>query len=137
MKEMTVKGTIENIDKITEFVNAQLNKLDCPPKTQVQIDIAIDELFSNIARYAYNPSIGLVTVKVEILEENLAVIITFIDNGKPHDPLRRKDPDVTLSADEREIGGLGIFMVKKSMDKISYEYKNGQNVLSIQKNIQK
>ncbi|ONI42907.1 histidine kinase [Candidatus Epulonipiscium fishelsonii] len=135
MVEMTVDGTIENIDKITEFVNAQLDELDCPLKTQIQIDIAIDELFSNIARYAYNPSTGIVTVKVEILQEILSVIITFIDSGKPHDPLKRTDPDTTLSAEERQIGGLGIFMVKKSMDKISYEYKNGKNILSIQKNL--
>ena len=101
----------------------------------MQIDIAIDELFGNIAHYAYNPEVGNATVRVEVSEDPLAVIVTFIDNGIPYDPLRKDDPDITLSAEEREIGGLGIYLVKKSMDEISYEYKNGQNILKIKKNI--
>ena len=101
----------------------------------MQIDIAIDELFGNIAHYAYNPDIGEATVRVEVTKEPLAVIITFIDNGVPYDPLAKADPDTTLSADERAIGGLGIFMVKKTMDDITYEYKNGQNILTIKKSL--
>lgn len=133
MKELTVSATLENIGAVTDFVNRQLKDLDCPMKAQMQIDIAIDELFSNIARYSYNPEIGQATVRVEVLEEPLAVVITFIDNGVPYDPLANEDPDVTLSAEERQIGGLGIYMVKKSMDDITYEYKEGQNILSIKK----
>ena len=105
-------------------------------KAQTQIDIAIDELFSNIAHYAYNPEIGQATVRVEVIEDPLAVTITFIDNGVPYDPLAKSDPDTTLSAEEREIGGLGIYMVKKSMDDITYEYRDGQNILAIKKNLQ-
>ena len=135
MKELTLAATVENIETVTEFVNAQLEMLDCPIKTQIQIDIAIDELFGNIAHYAYNPEVGNATVRVEVSEDPLAVIVTFIDNGIPYDPLRKDDPDITLSAEEREIGGLGIYLVKKSMDEISYEYKNGQNILKIKKNI--
>ncbi len=97
--------------------------------------MAIDELFGNIANYAYNPDIGTATVRVEVTENPLAVVITFIDNGVPYDPLAKSDPDITLSAEEREIGGLGIYMVKKSMDDISYEYKDGKNFLKIKKNI--
>ena len=104
-------------------------------KAQMQIDIAIDELFGNIAHYAYNPEIGQATVRVEVVENPLAVTITFIDNGVPYDPLAKADPDTTLSAEEREIGGLGIYMVKKSMDDITYEYKDGQNILKIKKHI--
>lgn len=135
MKELTLAATVENIETVTEFVNAQLELMDCPIKAQMQIDIAIDELFGNIAHYAYNTEVGSATVRVEVSEAPLAVIITFIDNGVPYDPLGKDDPDITLSAEEREIGGLGIYMVKKSMDEITYEYKDGQNILKIKKNI--
>lgn len=135
MKELTIDATVENITKVTEFVDGQLEELLCPVKAQMQIDIAIDELFGNIAHYAYHPGIGPATVRVEVVQNPLSVVVTFIDQGVPYDPLARDDPNVALSADEREIGGLGIYMVKKSMDEISYEYKNGQNILRIQKAI--
>ena len=135
MKELTIAATVENIEVVTDFVNEQLEALDCPMKAQMQIDIAIDELFGNIAHYAYNPEIGQATVRVEVIEDPLAVTITFIDNGVPYDPLAKEDPDTTLSIEDREIGGLGIYMVKKSMDDIAYEYKNGQNILTIKKNL--
>ena len=135
MKELTVEAKTTNIEAVTDFVNEQLEALDCPMKAQMQIDIAIDELFGNIAHYAYNPEIGKATVRVEVIEDPLAVTITFIDNGVPYDPLAKADPDTTLSAEEREIGGLGIYMVKKSMDEITYEYKDGQNILTIKKKI--
>lgn len=135
MKEITIAATVENIDVVTDFVNEQLESCDCPIKAQMQIDIAIDELFSNIARYAYNPETGDATVRVEVVEDPMAVVITFIDKGIPYDPLKKADPNTALSAEEREIGGLGIFMVKKSMDDITYEYKEGQNILKIKKNL--
>jgi anti-sigma regulatory factor (Ser/Thr protein kinase) len=135
MKELTIAATVENIEVVTDFVNEQLEALDCPMKAQMQIDIAIDELFGNIAHYAYNPEIGKATVRVEVIEDPLAVTITFIDNGVPYDPLAKADPDTTLSAEERDIGGLGIYMVKKSMDDITYEYKDGQNILKIKKKL--
>ena len=135
MKELTVEAKTTNIEAVTDFVNEQLEALDCPMKAQIQIDIAIDELFGNIAHYAYNPEIGKATVRVDVIEDPLAVPITFIDNGVPYDPLAKADPDTTLSAEEREIGGLGIYMVKKSMDDITYEYKDGQNILTIKKKI--
>ena len=135
MKELTINATIDNIQTVTEFVDEQLEALDCPIKAQMQIDIAIDELFSNIAYYAYNPDVGSATVRVEVQQEPLAVVISFIDRGVPYDPLAKEDPDTTLSAEERNIGGLGIYMVKKSMDAVTYEYKNGQNILTIKKHL--
>ena len=135
MKELTIAATVENIETVTEFVNEQLEALDCPLKAQMQIDIAIDELFGNIAHYAYHPEVGNATVRVEVTEEPLAVIVTFIDKGMPYDPLRAAEPDITLSAEERDLGGLGIYMVKKSMDEITYEYKDGKNILSIKKKL--
>jgi sigma-B regulation protein RsbU (phosphoserine phosphatase) len=135
MAVMTIDATVENIEAVTEFVNEHLEKLCCPPKAQMQIDIAIDELFSNISLYAYAPDTGPATVCVDVEENPLSVILTFIDNGKPFDPLSTDDPDVTLPAEKREIGGLGVFLVKKTMDEITYEYKNGQNILKIRKNM--
>lgn len=135
IKELTIAATVENIAAVTEFVDGQLERLGCPQKARVQIDIAIDELFGNIAQYAYNPRIGEATVRVEVNEDPLSVVITFIDNGIPYDPLKREDPDVTLSAEERKIGGLGIYMVKKTMDDVTYEYRDGKNILTIKKNI--
>ena len=133
MKEMNIEATIDNIPTVTAWVDEQLEALDCPMKAQMQIDIAIDELFSNIARYAYNPETGPATVRVEVAENPMAVVITFIDKGIPYDPLKQEDPNTHLPAEEREIGGLGIFMVKKTMDDITYEYKDGQNILKSRK----
>lgn len=135
MKELTVDAALENIPVITEFVDEQLEQFGCPMKAQAQIDIAIDELFSNIVHYAYHPGTGPATVCVEVVEEPLSVIITFIDQGVPYDPLAKADPDVTLSAEERDIGGLGIYIVKKNMNEITYEYRDGKNILKIRKEI--
>ena len=133
MKELTVEAAVENIEVVTDFVNEELEKLDCPVKARRQIDVAIDELFGNIARYAYSPDVGKATVRFSVEENPLEVTITFIDNGIPFNPLEKSNPDTHLSAEERPIGGLGIFLVKKSMDLVEYEYKNGQNILKIKK----
>jgi anti-sigma regulatory factor (Ser/Thr protein kinase) len=135
MKELTIEATVDNIQTVTDFVDEQLESFDCPLKAQMQINIAIDEIFGNIAHYAYNPNTGYATVRVEVLEEPLSVIIAFIDNGKPYDPLKTKEPDLTISADDREVGGLGVYMVKNLMDEILYEYKDGKNILTIKKNM--
>lgn len=135
MRELNIEAKTENLDVVLGFVNQHLEEMECSMKTQMQIEVAVEELFVNIAHYAYNPTIGPATIRVEVQEDPLAVIITFIDHGVPYDPLKKEDPDVTLSAEERQIGGLGIYMVKKSMDDISYEYKDGQNILKIKKTI--
>ena len=135
MKEITLPALIQNIDPITDFINEQLEAVDCPIKVQYQIDIAIDELVGNVAQYAYPSGVGEITVRFEALETPRSVVITFIDRGTPYDPLKKADPDVTLALDKRKNGGLGIFLVKKSMDDMTYEYKDGQNILKIQKNI--
>lgn len=136
MKELTVDAAIENIETVTNFINEELEQLNCPMKAQIQIDVAIDELFGNIARYAYNPETGKATVRIEVDQAPLSVVITFIDHGKPFDPLSAATPDITLSAEERSIGGLGIFLVKKSMDLVEYEFENGHNILKIKKNLE-
>lgn len=135
MKELTIDAAIENIPAVTDFVNGQLEILGCPMKVQMQIDVAVDELFSNIAHYAYDSGVGPATVRVELMEDPPSVIISFIDSGVPYDPLKKEDPDTSLPAEERQIGGLGIYMVKKSMDAMEYEYKDGQNILKITKKL--
>ena len=135
LKEITVDATKENIPAVTDFVNEKLKVLNCPLKAQMQIDIAIDELFGNISNYAYSPDVGPATVRVEVEEDPVAVIITFIDGGRQFDPLSEKAPDVTLPAQERRIGGLGLFLVRKTMDEITYEYRDGKNILKVKKTI--
>ena len=135
MKEITVPATVEYVEAVTEFVNGQLNALHCPLPVRTQIDIAIDELFSNIARYAYDPEEGFATVRLDVTEDTPGVIITLIDRGKPFNPLNTADPDTTLAAKQRRIGGLGVFMVKKTMDDVSYERRDDMNILTIRKKI--
>ena len=135
MKSLTGSARVDQLDVVTEFINEELEKQDCSMKAQMQIAIAVEEIFVNIASYAYNPKDGDATILCEIGGNPLAVTIQFLDNGKPYNPLKKEDPDITLSAEEREIGGLGIFMVKKSMDSIDYQYVDGKNILTIKKNI--
>lgn len=134
MKELTLRATVENILTVTAFAEEYLESLDLPLKAIMEINIAIDELFGNIAQYAYGETTGSVTVQFEAYENPRSVAITFIDSGVPYNPLSKEDPDITLSAEERKIGGLGVYMVKKSMDAISYEYKDKKNILKIRKN---
>ena len=131
MAELTLLAVVENLGQVQAFVDAELEKLNCPMKTQMQVDVAVEELFVNIARYAYAPKTGSATIRIQPDEKAHAVTITFFDSGVPYDPLAKPDPDVTLSAEDRQIGGLGIFMVKKSMDDMQYEYREGHNVLKI------
>lgn len=105
MKELTIDATVDNIQIVTEFVDKQLEGFGCPMKAQSQIDIAIDELFGNIAHYAYKPEVGPATVRVEVIESPLSVVITFIDHGVPYDPLANEDSDVSLPAEQRKSAG--------------------------------
>lgn len=135
MKELTIDATVENIDDVTDFINAELEAIDCPMKAQIQFDVAIDEMFGNIAHYAYGSEVGSATVRFDYDEASRTASITFIDSGIPFDPLKQSEPDVTLSAQERKIGGLGIFLVKKSMDSMEYKYLDGKNILTIKKKL--
>ena len=136
MKELIVEADRKNLNKVQAFIDEELEAVDCPMLTQTAIDIAVEELFVNIASYAFDTGIGTAVVQVTVHEEPLSVEITFIDNGRQYDPLAKEDPDTTLSAGQRRKGGLGIFMVKKSMDDVIYEYKDGKNILTIKKNLE-
>lgn len=133
MKEMTVAATLENLDNIQAFVEEQLEENSCPLKAVVQISVAVEEIYVNIARYAYHPEIGEATVRCSVGGDPLQVTIQFLDRGKPFNPLAKEDADITLCAEERAIGGLGILMVKKSMDQVEYAYRDGKNILTILK----
>ena len=135
MNEWTGKAALGNIPVVTAWIDEQLEALNCPLKAQMQMDIAIDELFGNIARYAYGDTEGDASVRFAFDEATGTAEISFVDSGVPFNPLEKTDPDVTLSAGDREIGGLGIFMVRKTMDKMEYRYENGSNILTIYKKI--
>lgn len=135
MKEITVDATIENMNTVTAFVDDFLDQIACPMKSKIQINIVIDEIFGNICHYAYKDSVGAVTVRVESGNTPKAVFLTFTDNGIPYNPLETEDPDITLSSEKRKIGGLGIYLVKKNMDEMKYEYVNQQNRLWMEKRL--
>ncbi len=132
--EMVIEAAVENLPEVIGFIERHLEEAQCGMKAQMQICIAAEEVFVNIANYAYAPDKGNATVRIDVTEEPL-VIITFMDNGVPFDPLKKEDPDISLPASERRIGGLGIFMTKKTMDNVEYEYKDGQNILRLKKNL--
>ncbi|MBQ0051972.1 MAG: ATP-binding protein [Treponema sp.] len=133
-KELTVAAETSNISTVTNYIEENLQEAGCPMKDIIKIDIALDEILSNIAFYAYKDTKGDMTVVLNVFDEPKSCTITFRDNGFPYNPLEKSDPDITTSAEDRELGGLGIFMVKKSMDEMTYAYENGQNVLTIRKN---
>ena len=133
--ELEIEAVAENLPVVQAFVEEHLEAADCPPRAQMQIGVAVEEIFINIANYAYAPDKGKATVRVEVSEEPVTVTITFVDHGIPYDPLAKVDPDVSLSADDRPVGGLGIFMTKKLMDDVKYEYLDGQNILTLKKSV--
>ena len=136
LKELTLDATVENVRTVTDFVGETLEEANCPLDTRRQLSIVIDEVFSNIAQYAYGSALGTATVKAGLEEDGRTLVLIFQDGGMPYDPLSAKDPDTSLSAEDRPLGGLGVFLVKKLMDETSYEYKNGQNILTLRKKIQ-
>ena len=132
-KEKRFTAQEKELPKVTGFIEEELKKADCPPKTVMQISLCVEELFTNVANYAYPDGDGKVNFAISCKDGEMNLRMS--DNGIPFDPLKRNDPDVTLPAEEREIGGLGIFIVKKVMDEVKYEYKNGQNVLVMKKKL--
>ena len=135
MKSLTVPARTECVDEINEFVNRELEAYDCPMGAQMQIELAIEEIFVNIASYAYKPVEGEAEIRCEVLQDPLRVVIQFLDGGKPYDPLAKEDADTSPEALEAREGGLGILLVKKTMDDVQYVYEGGKNILTIQKKL--
>ena len=135
MQERTFPAIIESIPLVTAWIDETLEQLDCSMKAQMQIDVAIDEIFGNIAHYAYPGKEGSAKVQLDFQAEARMFSITFVDQGVPFDPLSQKEPDTSLGSEERQIGGLGIFLVKKTMDEVRYQYRDGSNILFLKKHI--
>ena len=133
MEKITVEAVLDNLQTVMDFATEHLEARDCPMKISMQIELVVEEIFVNIASYAYQPDIGSATFCMEFEENPDAVLMTFIDNGKPYNPLEKIDPDTSLDIEERDIGGLGIFLVKKNVDEISYKYEDGKNILIMKK----
>ena len=132
---LVLAAVTENLQQVISFIEESIQNTDHSPKTVIQITIAVEEIFVNIASYAYSPEKGNAEIGVEVSDDPLEVTIRFADSGIPYDPLAKEDPDITLPAEQRPIGGLGIYMVKKSMDNVEYEHKDGQNIFIIRKKL--
>lgn len=133
MHKITVEAVVENLQQVIDFATEHLEERECPMKTSMQMELVIEEIFVNICHYAYNPKVGPATFCMEFEDKPAAVLMTFIDSGIPYNPLEKTDPDTTLDVDEREIGGLGIFLVKKNVDEIAYTYEAGKNILTMKR----
>ena len=140
-KNMPVKifeATDENLEAVNDFIHEQIKPFSCHSQTLFQIDLAVEEIFVNISHYAYSPDKGTVQIDCSVEKTSDApakLTVSFTDRGKSFNPLAKPDPDITLSVEEREIGGLGIFLTKKYMDSVLYERKDNQNILTFTKTI--
>ena len=137
MKVYETEALTEKLSDVLDFVNVNLEEHGCPVGILTQIDVAVEELFVNVALYAYkssNVTNGKIVLELEIQENPKALVLTFRDWGVPFNPLKRTDPDINLPAEERDIGGLGIYIVKKTMDSVAYSFEDGQNILTLKKN---
>lgn len=130
---IVVDADREKLPEVISFIDQHLEKAGCSMGTQIKIETAAEEIFINIASYAYGTGKGEVVICLNFEKSPKAMLLTFIDRGVPFDPLAKEDPDITLKAEDRKIGGLGIYMVRKTMDEVSYKYEDGQNILTIKK----
>ena len=132
MVKKSFKAKKESLPEAMAFLEEQLDKLNVDAKKKMQVSIAVEELFVNIANYSYAAEDGEVEIQID---KDAVLIISLIDSGQPFNPLERKDPDVNAPLEERDIGGLGIYMAKQNADKIEYEYKDGKNIVRIFKKL--
>ncbi len=135
MKELKIEAKTEKLREVLAFLDEELEALDCDMKTMFALDLSVEEIFVNIASYAYEGNEGEAEISLDFSEADNMLSIIFKDSGIPYDPLAKEDPDVTLDLEDRKIGGLGIFMVKKNVDEISYENRDGKNILTLRKKI--
>ena len=132
-REISLDATVENLPQVNAFVETFLTELSAAPKAQMQIELAVEEIFVNIAHYAYGGQVGQAVVQGKILSEPAGLELVFIDQGQPYDPLAREEPDIDQGVEERAVGGLGIYLVKKNMDEVHYAYQQGKNILTLRK----
>lgn len=132
-EKIIVPAALNQIAPVTEMINKKMEELNCSLRTRMHIRVAVDEIISNIVHYAYGNRRGTINVEVEAEENPPYLSITFIDQGVPFNPLTARDPELAGSAKQRPVGGLGLYIVKKTMDMVYYEYKNNSNILIIRK----
>ena len=133
MNELIVEANIESLDTVTKFVNKKLTCSLCPPSFQGDINLAVEEVFTNIVNHAYQPAGGSAFISVAVANEE--VFVRFEDMGKPYNPLEHPEPDFEKPVMERKIGGLGVFLVKRLMDSVEYARIDNKNILVIRKKI--
>ena len=131
MKEVSLKSTLENVEVLTGIIDSELESVGCPTKAIMQVDVAIDEIFSNIVNYGYDCENEEIVIKYDVDPKDKSISITFVDSGKRYNPLDKDDPNISEDAETRKIGGLGIYIVKKTMDNMVYKYENNKNYLTI------
>ena len=133
MDRLTVPASMQQMGHVVDFVENSLVKYGCGQEPLRKLLMTVDEIFSNIVRYAYGEAGGEAEIAVEVRDQT--ALMRFTDGGVPYNPLDMEDPDVTLSSEDRQVGGLGIYMVKQSMDSVDYEYRDGKNILTVRKSI--
>ena len=136
MTERIFPAALDQLEQVQAFIAEQLEGYACSEKAKFQLDVAVEEIFVNIAHYAYPPDqTGWALIRCQVEQDPLRIQVQFVDGGVPFNPLAKKDADITLSAEERNIGGLGILMVKRSMDAVDYVYSDGKNILTLTKRL--
>lgn len=135
MQELKLMASNDTLYTVLNAIEDHLDKNGCPESTKMEILISVEEIYVNIAHYAYGGHAGEAVVQLDVIQDPKKCRVVFRDRGIPYNPLEKEDPDITLSAEEREIGGLGIFMVKECMDKVEYHYEDGCNILTIEKTL--
>jgi len=136
MEDLNLQASNDTLYTVLDAIEAHLAKNGCPDAVKTEVLIAVEEIYVNIANYAYGGQKGEATVQMDVSQDPKLCRVVFKDKGIPYNPLEKKDPDISLSAEEREVGGLGIYMVKQYMDKVEYQYKDGYNILVIEKKLE-
>lgn len=132
-RELTVPATVESLRYITACLAELLASVHVPVAEKLQMEFAVEEMFVNIACYAYKDQQGTVVVRARLEKEPLCIEFAFLDTGRAYNPLEQAEPDITSSLEDRAIGGLGIFLTKKNVDDVRYERSDGRNILTLRK----
>ena len=135
IKEIVLEATLENLYAVNDFIEKLIAPLGCVQEKRIQLDVAVEEIFVNIANYAYEPGQGRATVQAEIMAAPPSIRIAFIDEGRQYNPLLGEPPNLAQHLKERKVGGLGLLFVKKNVDSIDYEYRGGKNILTLWKKL--